>query len=62
MRRRTSVFKSYLDRSNLTLATLSEARGDTELLVDTDAVDAGLMLYMVGSWIDSRDKAGTERY
>ena len=49
MRRRISVFKVYLDRSNLTLATLSEARGDTELLVDTDAVDAGLMLYMVGS-------------
>ena len=34
---------------------VSDARGDTELLVGTEV---GLMLYMVGSWMERRERAG----
>ena len=49
----------YLERSSLTLlGELSDMIGDTELVVETEA--EGLMLYMLGSWIERRERAETD--
>ena len=46
-----------MERSILTAAAVSEAKGDTELDVDAAVEDEDL--YILGSWIDNSDIAET---